>query len=72
MPMVDKISVRPIATGLNWKSKSGIKQKLWISLGMVAILVPANILGLSMGLASHWTRKVNRNCCFQCTAVVGV
>lgn len=49
--MVDEISVRPIATGLNWKSKSGIKQKLWISLGMVALLLPATILGLSMGWA---------------------
>ncbi len=49
--MADKISVLPFAIGLSRKTKSIIKQNLWISLGMVAILVPATILGLSMGLA---------------------
>lgn len=49
--MADKISVLPFAIGLSRKTKTIIKQNLWISLGMVAILVPATILGLSMGLA---------------------
>lgn len=49
--LADKISVLPFAIGLSRKTKSIIKQNLWISLGMVAILVPATILGLSMGLA---------------------
>ncbi|WP_441000457.1 heavy metal translocating P-type ATPase [Fodinibius sp. SL11] len=49
--MADKISVLPFAIGLSRKTKSIIKQNLWISLGMVAILVPATILGLSMGWA---------------------
>ena len=49
--MSDKISVLPFAIGLSRKTKSIIKQNLWISLGMVAILVPATIFGLSMGIA---------------------
>jgi Cd2+/Zn2+-exporting ATPase len=49
--LADKISVLPFAIGLSRKTKSIIKQNLWISLGMVALLVPATILGLSMGLA---------------------
>ncbi|SMO82625.1 Cd2+/Zn2+-exporting ATPase [Fodinibius sediminis] len=49
--MADKISVLPFAIGLSRKTKSIIKQNLWISLGMVALLVPATILGLSMGWA---------------------
>lgn len=49
--MADNISVLPFAIGLSRKTKSIIKQNLWISLGMVAILVPATILGLSIGPA---------------------
>ncbi|WP_234573540.1 heavy metal translocating P-type ATPase [Rhodohalobacter sp. 614A] len=49
--MADKISVLPFAIGLSRKTKSIIKQNLWISLGMVALLVPATIFGLSMGWA---------------------
>lgn len=49
--MADKISVLPFAIGLSRKSKAIIKQNLWISLGMVAILVPATIFGLNIGPA---------------------
>jgi Cd2+/Zn2+-exporting ATPase len=49
--LADKISVLPFAIGLSRKAKSIIQQNLWISLGMVALLVPATILGLSMGWA---------------------
>ncbi len=49
--MADKISVLPFAIGLSRKTKSIIKQNLWISLGMVAILVPATIFGLNIGPA---------------------
>ena len=49
--MADKLSVLPFAIGLSRKTKTIIKQNLWMSLGMVAILVPATIFGLSMGLA---------------------
>lgn len=49
--MADKLSVLPFAIGLSRKTKTIIKQNLWISLGMVAILVPATILGLNIGPA---------------------
>lgn len=49
--LADKISVLPFAIGLSRKSKAIIQQNLWISLGMVVLLVPATILGLSMGWA---------------------
>jgi Cd2+/Zn2+-exporting ATPase len=49
--MADKISVLPFAIGLSRKTKSIIKQNLWISLGMVVILIPATILGLNIGPA---------------------
>jgi|GEM_PF-78673 len=49
--LADKISVLPFAIGLSRKTKKIIKQNLWISLGMIAILVPATIFGLSIGPA---------------------
>ncbi|HKK45817.1 MAG TPA: heavy metal translocating P-type ATPase [Balneolaceae bacterium] len=49
--MADKISVLPFAIGLSRKTKVIIKQNLWISLGMIAILVPATIFGLNIGPA---------------------
>ncbi|MEX0723606.1 MAG: heavy metal translocating P-type ATPase [Gracilimonas sp.] len=49
--MADKLSVLPFAIGLSRKTKTIIKQNLWISLGMVFILVPATILGLGIGPA---------------------
>lgn len=49
--LADKISVLPFAIGLSRKSRAIIQQNLWISLGMVVLLVPATILGLSMGWA---------------------
>ncbi|WP_069129903.1 heavy metal translocating P-type ATPase [Rhodohalobacter halophilus] len=49
--MADKLSVLPFAIGLSRKTKTIIKQNLWISLGMVVILIPATILGLSIGPA---------------------
>ncbi|WP_409029542.1 heavy metal translocating P-type ATPase [Gracilimonas sediminicola] len=49
--LANKISVLPFAIGLSRKSRAIIQQNLWISLGMVVLLVPATILGLSMGWA---------------------
>tara|TARA_R100001143_G_scaffold63595_1_gene73206 strand:+ start:19057 stop:21507 length:2451 start_codon:yes stop_codon:yes gene_type:complete len=49
--MADKLSVLPFAIGLSRKTKTIIKQNLWMSLGMVAILVPATIFGLNIGWA---------------------
>lgn len=50
--MSDKIERLPFVIGLSRKSKQIIKQNIWISLGMVALLVPVTILGLTnIGLA---------------------
>jgi len=50
--MSDKIERLPFVIGLSRKSKRIIKQNIWISLGVVALLVPVTILGLAnIGLA---------------------
>jgi Cd2+/Zn2+-exporting ATPase len=50
--MGDKLETLPFAIGLSRKAKGIIKQNLWISLGVVAILIPSTILGLaSIGIA---------------------
>ncbi len=45
--MSDKIEKLPFAIGLSRKSNTIIKQNLWISLGMIAILVPLTLLGIA-------------------------
>lgn len=49
--MADNLDRLPFAVGLSRKTSRIIKQNLWFSLGMVAILVPATIFGLKMGAA---------------------
>ncbi|AOW21396.1 heavy metal translocating P-type ATPase [Urechidicola croceus] len=50
--MSDKIENLPFVIGLSRESKRIIKQNIWISLGVVALLVPVTILGLTnIGLA---------------------
>ncbi|HRA12000.1 MAG TPA: HAD-IC family P-type ATPase, partial [Chitinophagaceae bacterium] len=50
--MGDKLSLLPFAIGLSRKSKSIIRQNLFISLGMVAVLIPLTMSGIaSMGPA---------------------
>jgi Cd2+/Zn2+-exporting ATPase len=50
--MSDKIENLPFVIGLSRASKRVIKQNIWISLGVVFLLVPATILGLTnIGLA---------------------
>lgn len=50
--MADNLAILPFAIGLSRKAKSIIKQNLWLSLGVVAILVPATILNLAnIGIA---------------------
>ncbi len=49
--MADNLSNLPFAIALSRMTKRIIKQNLWISLGMVAFLVPATIFGLRMGPA---------------------
>lgn len=49
--MADDLNHLPFAIGLSRMTNRIIKQNLWISLGMVAFLVPATIAGLRMGPA---------------------
>ena len=45
--MADKLETLPLAIGLSRKARSIIRQNLWISLGMVAVLIPLTILGIA-------------------------
>ncbi|VAW69491.1 Lead, cadmium, zinc and mercury transporting ATPase; Copper-translocating P-type ATPase, partial [hydrothermal vent metagenome] len=50
--MADKLDNLPFAIGLSRMSKSIIKQNLWVSLGIVSILIPSTIMGwMGIGLA---------------------
>ncbi|MBO3099069.1 heavy metal translocating P-type ATPase [Gelidibacter pelagius] len=50
--MSDKIEMLPFAIGLSRASKRIITQNIWISMGVVALLVPATIFGFTgIGLA---------------------
>ena len=49
--MADDLDHLPLAIGLSRATRRIIRQNLWISLGMVAFLVPATILGLNIGPA---------------------
>ncbi|QNK64536.1 heavy metal translocating P-type ATPase [Pedobacter sp. PAMC26386] len=45
--MADKLESLPFAIGLSRMAKRIIKQNLWISLGIVAVLIPLTILGIT-------------------------
>ena len=49
--MGDDLARLPFAVGLGRATRRIIRQNLWISLGMVALLVPATLLGLGLGPA---------------------
>ncbi|MCF6320164.1 MAG: heavy metal translocating P-type ATPase [Rhizobiaceae bacterium] len=50
--MADKLENLPFAIGLSRKAKGIIKQNLWVSLGIVAVLIPSAITGwASIGVA---------------------
>jgi Cd2+/Zn2+-exporting ATPase len=49
--MADDLTTLPFAVGLSRRTSRVIKQNLWMSLGMVAFLIPATILGLRIGPA---------------------
>lgn len=49
--MGDDIRQLPFAVGLSRHTKSIIRQNLFVSLGIVAILVPSTMMGLSIGAA---------------------
>ena len=49
--MADDLNHLPFAVGLSRKTSRVIRQNLWMSLGMVAFLIPATMLGLGIGPA---------------------
>lgn len=49
--MSDDLSHLPFAIGLSRATSRIIRQNLWLSLGIVAILVPSTLFGLSIGAA---------------------
>ena len=49
--MADDLRRLPFAVGLSRKSRSIIRQNVYVSLGVVALLVPATIFGLGIGPA---------------------
>ena len=49
--MADDLSHLPFAVGLSRATSRIIKQNLYVSLGVVAVLLPATILGLGIGPA---------------------
>lgn len=49
--MADDLNHLPLAIGLSRQTSRIIRQNLWFSLGMVAFLIPATLLGLQMGPA---------------------
>ena len=49
--MGDRLEHLPFVVGLSRQTRRIIRQNLWASLGMVAVLVPATVLGLKMGWA---------------------
>ena len=49
--MADDLRHLPFVVGLSRKSRSIIRQNVYVSLGIVAILVPATIMGLGIGPA---------------------
>lgn len=49
--MADDLNHLPFVVGLSRQTSRIIRQNLWFSLGMVAFLVPATVLGLRLGAA---------------------
>lgn len=49
--MGDRLASLPFAVGLSRASKRIIRQNLFASLGMVAVLIPATLFGLNLGVA---------------------
>ena len=49
--MADDLGALPFAVGLSRRTRGIIRQNLWLSLGMVAVLVPATLFGLGIGPA---------------------
>ncbi len=49
--MADDLAHLPFVVGLSRKTSAIIKQNLWVSLGVVAVLIPSTLFGLQIGAA---------------------
>ena len=49
--MADDLAKLPFAVALSRRTSKVIRQNLWVSLGVVAVLIPATIAGLNIGAA---------------------
>ena len=49
--LADELCHLPFVVGLSQQTNKIIRQNLWISLGMVAVLVPSSLFGLPLGIA---------------------
>lgn len=49
--MADNLNHLPFAVGLSRAASGVIRQNLWLSIGIVALLIPATLLGLGLGPA---------------------
>jgi Cd2+/Zn2+-exporting ATPase len=49
--LADDLATLPFAVGLSRSTSGIIRQNLWISLGVVAVLIPATLFGLGIGPA---------------------
>jgi Cd2+/Zn2+-exporting ATPase len=49
--MADDLSKLPFAVSLGRATRRIIRQNLWVSLGVVALLVPATLAGMQIGVA---------------------
>jgi len=49
--MADDLTKLPFVVGLSRRASGVIRQNLWVSLGVVAVLIPATLLGLNIGTA---------------------
>ncbi|MBP9155920.1 MAG: heavy metal translocating P-type ATPase, partial [Xanthomonadales bacterium] len=49
--MGDQLDRLPFVVGLSRQTRRIIRQNLWASLGMVALLIPATMFGMKMGIA---------------------
>jgi len=49
--MADDLNHLPFVVGLSRQTSRIIKQNLWVSLGVVAVLIPATLFGLKIGAA---------------------
>ena len=49
--MGDSLAALPFAVGLSRSARRVIRQNLWMSLGMVSVLIPATLFGLNLGVA---------------------